>query len=51
MSIETYERLVGRFELYSLMEKGLNDAEHGRVQKADDVFARIEQRLEQGKNG
>ena len=27
MSIETYERLVGRFELYSLMEKGINDVE------------------------
>ena len=23
MSIETYERLVGRFELYALLEKGL----------------------------
>ncbi len=51
MSIETYERLVGRFEPYSLMDKGLSDAEHGRVQKADDVFARIEQRLGQGKDG
>ena len=51
MSIETYERLVGRFELYSLMEKGINDVEHGRVQNADDAFARIEQKLGQGKDG
>ena len=51
MSIETYERLVGRFELYSLMEKGINDVEQGRVQNADDAFARIEQKLGQGKDG
>ena len=51
MSIETYERLVGRFELYSLMEKGINDVEQGRVQNADDAFARIEQKLGHGKDG
>ena len=51
MSIETYERLVGRFELYSLMEKGINDVEQGCVQNADDAFARIEQKLGQGKDG
>ena len=42
MSIETYERLVG---------KGINDVEQGRVQNADDAFARIEQKLGQGKDG
>ena len=51
MSIETYERLVGRFELYSLMEKGINDVEQGRVQNADDAFARIEQKLWQRFDG
>ena len=51
MSIETYDRLVGRFELYSLMEKGINDVEQGRVQNADDAFARIEQKLGHGKDG
>lgn len=25
MSIETYEQLIGRYELYSLLEDGLSD--------------------------
>lgn len=45
MSIETYERLVGKFELYALLEKGLDDVEKGKVTPADDVFDRIESRL------
>lgn len=45
MSIETYERLVGKFELYSLLEHGLKDAAAGRVKPADNVFDRIESRL------
>lgn len=45
MSIETYERLVGKFELYALLEKGLDDVEKGKVKPADDVFDRIESRL------
>lgn len=45
MSIETYERLVGKFELYAMIEKGLEDIEHGRVKPAREVFAKIERRL------
>lgn len=45
MSIETYERLVGKFELYSLLEQGMEDAAAGRVMPADNVFDRIESRL------
>lgn len=45
MSIETYERLVGKFELYSLLEQGMEDAAAGRVKPADNVFDRIESRL------
>ena len=45
MSIETYERLVGKFELYALLEKGLDDIENGRAKPAREVFARIEGRL------
>jgi len=45
MSIETYERLVGKFELYAMLEKGLGDIENGRVKPAREVFARIEGRL------
>lgn len=45
MSIETYEKLVGKFELYSMLEKGLNDIEQGRTKPMDEVFDRIESRL------
>mgnify|MGYP005768056539 CR=1 FL=1 len=45
MSIETYERLVGKFELYSLLEKGLEDARQGKVQPSGQVFSRLESRL------
>ena len=48
MSIETYERLVGRFELYSLLEKGLHDIDKGAAKPADEVFSRIEGRLKNG---
>ena len=45
MSIETFEKLTSRFELYALLEKGLDDIDHGRVQPAADVFDRVEGRL------
>lgn len=45
MSIETYEKLVGKFELYALLERGLDDIERGHVKPAREVFARIESRL------
>ena len=45
MSIETYEQLVGKFELCSLLEKGLNDVQYGRTSRAEDVFERLESRL------
>ena len=45
MSIETYEKLVGKFELYAMLEKGLDDIKNGRVKPAQEVFARIEGRL------
>ncbi len=45
MSIETYERLVGKFELYTMLEKGLDDIENGRVKPARKVFERIESKL------
>ena len=45
MSIETYERLVGKFELYAMLEKGLDDVKHGHVKPAHEVFTRIESRL------
>ena len=48
MSIETYERLVGKFELYALLEKGLDDARSGRVSPAHDAIAEIRTELRTG---
>ena len=36
-----------RHALYMLIEKGLDDMRHGRVEPASDVFDRIESKLEQ----
>ena len=48
MSIETYEKLTSRFELYALIEKGLDDIDHGKVRPAAEVFDSIESRLSDG---
>ena len=48
MSIETFERLVGKYELYSLLEKGLEDARSGRVAPAHDAIAEIRAELGDG---
>ena len=48
MSIETYERLVGKFELYSLLEKGLEDVRSGRVSSAREAVADIRGELRDG---
>ena len=48
MSIETYERLVGKYELYSLLEKGMEDAENGRVSPAGDAMEEIRAELRNG---
>jgi PHD/YefM family antitoxin component YafN of YafNO toxin-antitoxin module len=45
MSNETYERLVGKFELTALLEKGLDDIQKGRVKPANEVFRKIQERL------
>ncbi len=45
MSIETYEKLTGRFELYSMLNKGMEDAEQGRTAPAEEVFSRLGSRL------
>lgn len=42
MSIETYERLVGKFELYKLLDEGMAAMESNRVLPAGDVFRQIE---------
>ena len=41
MSIENYEALIGRIELYDLIRKGLNDAASGNTRPFADAMADI----------
>ena len=41
MSIETYERLVGKFELYSLIDEGLEDIKDGNTRSFSDAMSDI----------
>ena len=44
MSIEAYERLVGRFELYSKLQEGLSDIERGNTRPFAEAMADIRSR-------
>lgn len=46
MSIETYEQLTSRFELYGLLKKGVDDTAAGRTRPLDEVMADIRDRLQ-----
>lgn len=41
MSIEAYEQLVGRFELYNHIAEGLEDMKSGNTQLFSDAMAEI----------
>lgn len=41
MSIETYEQMTARFELYSLVQQGLDSVERGDVQPYEDAMEEI----------
>ena len=41
MSIETFERLVGKFELYRLLDEGYEAMKSDKVKLAKDVFDQI----------
>jgi prevent-host-death family protein len=45
MSIETFELLTGRKELYSLIDEGLEAADSGNSRSMDDVFADIRKKI------
>ncbi len=45
MSIETYEKLVGKFELYKLLDEGMEAMKKRKVAPAEDVFEKIENGL------
>ncbi len=42
MSIETFERIIGKSELYKLLNEGINDVRNNRVLSAEDVLRQIE---------
>ena len=45
MSIETYERLVGKFELYKLLDEGVNAMEEGKVRLFKEAVTDIQKGL------
>jgi PHD/YefM family antitoxin component YafN of YafNO toxin-antitoxin module len=45
MSIETYERLVGRFELYKLLDEGMEALKENKVKSFRDALADIQKGL------
>jgi PHD/YefM family antitoxin component YafN of YafNO toxin-antitoxin module len=42
MSIETYEAITGKRELYSLLDKGLNDIKNGNVLSEEEMDKSID---------
>ena len=44
MSIEAYEQLMGRFELYGKLQEGMNDIERGNVRPLSDAISRMRSR-------
>ena len=45
MSIETFELLTGRKELYQLIDEGLEAADSGKSSDAEDVFSEIRKKI------
>ena len=41
MSMEAYEQLLGRFELYGLLQKGMDDVQSGNTRLFSDALADI----------
>jgi len=42
MSIETFEQLAGKFELYKMLDKGFDDIKNNKVRAVADVFIELE---------
>ena len=45
VSIETFERLVGKYELKKLLNEGFEDIKNSRVLSLEDAFKRIRERI------
>lgn len=41
LSMEAYEQMVGRFELYGLLHEGLEDVVQGRVSPAKEALGKL----------
>lgn len=41
LSMEAYEQMVGRFELYGLLQEGLEDVVQGRVSPAKETLGKL----------
>lgn len=46
MSIEAYEQLVGRFELYGLLQDGLDDVKNGNTRPFSEAISDLRNRRE-----
>ena len=44
MSIESYEQLLGRFELYTLLEEGMDDVKNGESRPFSAALAELRAR-------
>lgn len=44
MSIEAYEKLMGRFELYGLLQEGLEDVTEGRTRPLSGAIGALRRR-------
>lgn len=47
MSIETYEQLVGRFELYGLIQEGLDNIKNGNTRSFSEAVSGLRNRRRQ----
>jgi PHD/YefM family antitoxin component YafN of YafNO toxin-antitoxin module len=45
MSIETYEEIAGRNELYGLIQEGIDDIENGKILTEKEVLKNMETAL------
>lgn len=46
MSIEAYEKLMGRFELYGLLQEGLDDVAEGRTRPLSEAIGQLRRHRE-----
>lgn len=47
MSIETYEQLVGRFELYGQIQEGMTDIQNGNTRPFSEAISDLRKRRKQ----